>query len=51
MKAIGFEDGHRVRFFGSVVDHVFIGELKVQAATAHLVDSSDHNPMSISLSI
>lgn len=49
--AIEFEEDHRVRFFGSAVDHVFIGGLHVRAASTHQLESSDHNPMSIRLSL
>ena len=49
--AIEFEEDHRVRFFGSAVDHVFIRGLRVEAASTHRLESSDHNPMSIRLSL
>ncbi len=49
--AIEFEEDHRVRIFGSVVDHVFVGGLHVRAANTHRLESSDHNPMSIRLSL
>ena len=51
LQPIEFADDHRTRFFGSTVDHIFIGGLTVQRATMQQVDSSDHNPLLISLSL
>ncbi len=49
LTATAFESDHRAKFFGSTVDHVFIGGLSVEEATTHEVSSSDHNPMSLRL--
>jgi len=46
---VSFDEDHRVKFLGSVLDHVFIRGLEVLAANTHQVNSSDHNPLSLSL--
>jgi len=46
---ISFDEDHRVKFLGSVLDHVFIRGLEVFTANTHQVNSSDHNPLSLSL--
>lgn len=51
IEPISFKEDHRVTFFGSVLDHVFVGGLQVMGANVHPVQSSDHNPISISLRI
>jgi endonuclease/exonuclease/phosphatase (EEP) superfamily protein YafD len=51
IQAIHFDDDQRVRFGGLPVDHIYIGGLRVQSADTHDVDSSDHNPMTLRLSI
>lgn len=48
---ISFEQDHRTTFFGSPVDHVFIGGLQVEDAMTHDVSSSDHNPISLRLTL
>jgi endonuclease/exonuclease/phosphatase family metal-dependent hydrolase len=49
--AIEFEDDNRVRFFGSALDHVYIRGLRTLAASTQVVDTSDHNPMSVILAL
>jgi len=49
LNPIAFNDDNRTKFFGSTVDHVFVGGLSVQQAMTFEVESSDHNPMSVSL--
>lgn len=48
-KAVAFADDRRTRIFGAAVDHVFVAGLHVESATAHVVESSDHNPLSLRL--
>lgn len=43
--AIDFEDDHRVRFFGSALDHIYVRGLRTLDASTKIVDTSDHNPM------
>lgn len=48
-EAVAFADDRRTRIFGAAVDHVFVAGLHVESATAHVVESSDHNPISLRL--
>lgn len=48
---ITFEQDRRLRFFGSPLDHIFVSGISVLQAETHVVESSDHNPMTLSLSI
>jgi len=43
--AIEFERDHRVRFFGSALDHIYVRGLQTLDAGTSVVDTSDHNPM------
>ena len=43
--AIDFESDHRVRFFGSALDHIYVRGLRTLDASTQIVDTSDHNPM------
>lgn len=49
LKVVDFDEDHRKRFFGQPLDHVYVRGLDVLEATTSLVDSSDHNPMSVRL--
>ena len=51
LKPIYFEEDHRVRFLGLALDHVFVGGLQVMATHTHEVQSSDHNPISLTFSM
>ncbi|TDJ46484.1 MAG: endonuclease/exonuclease/phosphatase family protein [Gammaproteobacteria bacterium] len=46
---LSFDVDNRVASFGSVVDRIFIRGLDTIDATTNLVDTSDHNPMSVTL--
>ena len=46
-----FPDGVRARFLGHEVDHVLVRGLDAVAATAIRVDSSDHNPVQVTLRV
>lgn len=48
---VSFSDDQRSRFLGARVDHVFVTGLDVESATTHAVESSDHNPISLRLSL
>lgn len=43
--AIEFERDHRVRFFGSALDHIYVRGLQTLDASTNVVETSDHNPM------
>jgi endonuclease/exonuclease/phosphatase (EEP) superfamily protein YafD len=49
LQMLSFADDHRKRFLGSPLDHIFTRGLEVLDATTTAVESSDHNPMSVSL--
>jgi endonuclease/exonuclease/phosphatase (EEP) superfamily protein YafD len=40
---------YRKRFFGYALDHTFVRGMRVAEGTSHPVESSDHNPMSMTL--
>lgn len=42
---VDFENDHRVRFFGSALDHIYVRGLRTLDASTEIVDTSDHNPM------
>ncbi len=42
---VDFEDDHRVRVFGSALDHIYIRGLRTLDASTEVVETSDHNPM------
>ena len=51
LKMLDYDEDHRKRFLGQPLDHIYIRGLKVLEATTRKVDSSDHNPMSVRLSL
>ena len=51
LTALDYDDDHRKRVFGQPLDHIYVRGLQVMAATSFAVDSSDHNPMSVRLSL
>jgi endonuclease/exonuclease/phosphatase (EEP) superfamily protein YafD len=48
---LNYDVDHRKRVFGQPLDHIFVRGLRVIDATSISVDSSDHNPMSVTLSL
>lgn len=48
---LSFDIDNRVTPFGSIVDRVFVRDLYAIEASTEIVDTSDHNPMSIRLSM
>lgn len=46
-----FEQDHRVSPFAHTIDRVLVRGLQVVNATTKIVDSSDHNPLSVRLSL
>lgn len=51
MNALGFERDQRTRVFGQHLDHIYVRELDVVEAATLQVASSDHNPMTVTLSL
>ena len=48
---ITFAKDRRLRFFGSTLDHIFVAGVSVLQSETHEVSSSDHNPMTLSMSV
>ena len=48
---VNFENDHRVRFLGSALDHIYIRGLRTLDANTEIVNTSDHNPMTVLLGI
>ncbi|NNM00456.1 MAG: endonuclease/exonuclease/phosphatase family protein [Gammaproteobacteria bacterium] len=51
MQPVRFETDYRSRFFGAAVDHVYVSGLKIVDAQTHRVGSSDHNPLTVTVSL
>ena len=51
LEPLEFADGHRSLFFGRPLDHIYVRGLKPSAIQSTSVDSSDHNPLSVTLSL
>lgn len=49
--AIQFDDDHRVSVFGQKLDHMYVRGLKPMGSSTYQVVTSDHNPMSATLSL
>ena len=45
------DDDHRVRFFGNVLDHIYVRGLATINTSTSAVTTSDHNPMSATFSL
>jgi endonuclease/exonuclease/phosphatase (EEP) superfamily protein YafD len=51
LTSLDYDDDYRKRVFGQPLDHIYVRGLQVKDATSFPVDSSDHNPMSVRLSL
>lgn len=51
LEPLEFADGHRSLFFGRPLDHIYVRGLRATAIRSTSVDSSDHNPLSVTLSL
>jgi endonuclease/exonuclease/phosphatase (EEP) superfamily protein YafD len=49
LNELTFDDDQRVTPMGSILDRIFVRGLDATQATIDVVDSSDHNPMSVTL--
>ena len=49
LTALEFPDDRRVTRFGRHLDHIYVRGLSTLESTTAVVDSSDHNPMSVTL--
>ncbi len=46
---VAYDTDYRKRVFGYALDHTFVRDIKLAHGTSHAVQSSDHNPTSITL--
>jgi len=51
LSAIEFSDDNRTRFFGSPLDHIYVRGLSATSSDSSIVTSSDHNPLTVTLSM
>ena len=49
LNALSFQEDHRKKVFGQLLDHIYIRSLTVKKTNTHLVNSSDHNPLTAKL--
>ena len=49
LMAVDYQTDHRKRVFGYALDHTFVRGIKIANGTSQTVDTSDHNPMSVTL--
>jgi endonuclease/exonuclease/phosphatase (EEP) superfamily protein YafD len=49
LEPVSYTDDYRKRVFGYALDHTFVRGIRVATGTSHMVESSDHNPMSVTL--
>lgn len=51
LSAIEFSDDNRKRFLGSPLDHIYVRGLSATSSASSIVTSSDHNPLTVTLSM
>jgi endonuclease/exonuclease/phosphatase (EEP) superfamily protein YafD len=51
LEAVSFEVDHRVRRFGYALDHIYVRDLHTLHTSTTVVNTSDHNPLSVTLGI
>ena len=51
LSAIEFSDDNRTRVFGSPLDHIYVRGLSATSSASSVVTSSDHNPLTVTLSM
>jgi len=51
LSELHFEDDRRTQFFGRPLDYIYVRGLNAESSTATDVSSSDHNPLSVTLSM
>jgi endonuclease/exonuclease/phosphatase (EEP) superfamily protein YafD len=49
LEAVSFEVDHRVRRFGYALDHIYVRDLSTLHTSTTVVNTSDHNPLSVTL--
>ena len=51
LNALSFQEDHRKKVFGQLLDHIYVRSLAVKKTSTHFVKSSDHNPITAELNI
>lgn len=51
LEELQFADDYRVRFLGQALDHIYVRGLAVVQTDTSSVETSDHNPMSVTFSL
>jgi endonuclease/exonuclease/phosphatase (EEP) superfamily protein YafD len=51
LTSVNYASDQRTRIFGNAVDHLFVREISAESATTVTVSSSDHNPITVELSL
>ena len=51
LHAVDFEDDQRVKFFGNTLDHIYTRGLSTVYTSTRSVETSDHNPMSVTFAL
>lgn len=51
LSAVEFSDDNRTRVFGLPLDHIFVRGLSATSSDSSVVTSSDHNPLTVTLSM
>ena len=51
LKAVTYDNDHRKRFLGHALDHTYIRDITAARGTSYAVDTSDHNPVSVTLEL
>jgi len=51
LKPLHFEEDHRVKLLGNVLDHIYVRGLTAVNTETRDVETSDHNPMAVELSM
>ena len=51
LDALSFQEDHRKKVFGQLIDHIYVRSLTAESTGTYYVKSSDHNPLSAELRI
>lgn len=51
LRPLQFAEDHRVKVLGKILDHIYVRGLNAVSTETRAVESSDHNPMSVELSM
>lgn len=49
LEPLSFDEDHRVRVLGQALDHIFVRGLSAVVSETPVVDTSDHNPITVTL--